>query len=249
MSIKIRLLLAAGLLLAAPETLLRAQTTPVGPFRTEAEAARHQAGFLAAARQAGYTLRPEFFYRNHLDISKTKALRHVGIDMLALDRQMLIDGYPDFPTAPLYADVAVHGTIIRATGDSSRTVYFHSAYTVRVHEAWQGHPAADTVVLRLRSGPLGSLRLHSSEEPELAQGQEVVLFLSPVDFVGFAEAEKQGLSPGKNNAVPGDFNLVKAIPVREGRVFGGKIKLARARRYSQRIVAILDKEHFYQKAF
>ena len=249
MLISYRLLLATALLITTAENPLWAQAVAPAPFPTAAEAARHRAGFLVAAQEAGYTLRPDFFYRNRLDITKTKALQHVGIDMLGMDRQILIDGAPDFPAAPLYSDVAVHGTIIRVIGDSSRADYFHSAYTVRVREAWQGHPAADTVVVRLRSGPVGAMELHSSDEPELTQGQEVVLFLVPVDFGGFAEAEKQGLSPGRNNAAPGDFNLVKAIPVKHGRVFNGKIKLARARRYSQRTAAILDKEHFYQKAF
>ena len=246
---KICLLVAAGLTLAVRETPLLAQTAPVGPFRTEAEAARHQAAFLVAARQAGYTLRPAFFYRNRLDVTKTKALRRVGVDMLAMDRSFLIDGPPDFPTAPLYSDLAVHGTIIRAPADSSRTAYYHAAFTVRVREVWQGLPAADTVVVRLRSGPLGTGHLSESMAPELELGQEVVLFLSPIDFAGFAEAEKQGLTTYRNNAAPGSFDLVKAINVKDGRVFGGKIKLARARKYTQRIAAILDKAHFYQKAF
>ena len=241
------LLVVACLLAATLQMPLWAQAPAL--FRTEAEAVRHQAAFVVAARRAGYTLRPAFFYRNRLDVTKTKALRRVGVDMLAMDRSVLVDGPPDFPTAPLYSDLAVHGTIIRATGDSSRTAYYHAAFTVRVREAWQGQPAADTVVVRLRSGPVGTMQLHASMDPELAHGQEVVLFLAPIDFAGFADAEKQGLLYEKNNATPGDFNLVKAINVEDGRVFGGKIKLARARRYSQRIAAILDKEHFYRKAF
>ncbi|HEX8506550.1 MAG TPA: hypothetical protein VF630_14380 [Hymenobacter sp.] len=249
MLLKTCLLLAASLTAATLETPLLAQTAPIGPFRTEAEAAQHKAGFLTAAEKAGYVLQPDFFYRNRLDVTKTKALRRVGVDLLRMDRSMLIDGAPDFPSAPMYSDLAVHGTIIRATGDTSRTAYYHAAFTVRVSEAWQGRAPADTVVVRLRSGPLGAGQLHESMEPELAQGQEVVLFLSPVDFAGYAEAEKQGLASLKNNALPGDFNLVKAIKVKNGRVFGGKVKLARARKYSQRIAAILDKEHFYQKEF
>lgn len=249
MLIRTCLPLAASLLIATVETPLWAQTKVPAPFHTEAEAARHEANFMVAAKKEGYTLRPTFFYRNHLDITKTKALRRVGVDMLAMDREILIDGSPDFPAAPLYSDLAVHGTIIRAIGDSSHTAYYHSAFTVRVSEAWQGQPPADTVVVRLRSGPLGTGQLHESMAPELAQGQEVVLFLLPVNFAGFAEAEKQGVLYEKNNAAPGDFDLVKAIKVKEGHVFGGKVRLARARKYSQRIAAILDKEHFYQKAF
>ena len=249
MYMKTCLLVAIGLTAATLQTPLLAQTAPAGPFRTEAEAARHKAGFLAAANKAGYTLQPDFFYRNRLDVTKTKALRRVGVDMLALDQSVLIDGSPDFPTAPLYSDLAVHGTIIRATGDSSRTSYYHAAFTVRVSEAWQGQAPADTVVVRLRSGPLGTAHLYVAEAPELKLGQEVVLFLTPVDFEGHAEANKEGLALGRNNAAPGDFDIVKAIKVKEGRVFGGKIKLVRARKYSKRIAAILDKEHFYQRAF
>jgi len=64
MLIKIRLLGAIGLTVPTPDTPLLAQTAPAGPFCTEAEAVRHQAAFMVAAKQAGYTLRPAFFYRN-----------------------------------------------------------------------------------------------------------------------------------------------------------------------------------------
>ena len=249
MLIKIRLLGSTGLTVPTLDTPLLAQTAPAGPFRTEVEAVRHQAAFMVAAKQAGYTLRPAFFYRNRLDVTKTKALRRVGVDMLAMDRSFLIDGPPDFPTAPLYSDLAVHGTVIRATGDSSRAVFYHSSFTVRVSEVWQGQSFADTVVVRLRSGPVGTMQLYSAMDPELAQGQEVVLFLSPIDSAGVVEDEKQGLFYQKKNTAPGDFALVKAIGVKNGRVFGGKVPLARARKYSQRIAAILDKAHFYQKVF
>ena len=43
--------------------------------------------------------------------------------------------------------------------------------------------------------------------------------------------------------------VVKVISVKEGRVFGGRVRLAKARKYSKRIAAILDKEHFHQKQF
>ena len=238
-----------SLLMTAGSIPLRAQSIEPAPFRTEAEAARHQARFLRAAEKAGYTLRPTFFYRNRLDVTKTKALRRIGVDMRAMDRQVVIDGSPDFPTAPLYSEVAVHGTVIAQTGDSSRAAFYHSAFTVRVRETWQGQLPADTVVVRLRSGPFGIMQLHVSMAPELELGQEVVLFLTPVDFAGFAEAEKQGLLSQKNNAASGDFDLVKAIKVKDGRVFNGKVRLARARKYIQRIAAILDKAHFYQKEF
>lgn len=95
------LLLVSCLLITAFETPLWGQAVVPTPFRTETEAARHKAGFLAAARAAGYTQWPEFFYRNRLDVTKTKALRHIGVDMLAMDRSMLIDGPPDYPTAAL----------------------------------------------------------------------------------------------------------------------------------------------------
>lgn len=248
MLIKICLLVATGLTVPTLDTPLLAQTAPARPFRTEVEAVRHQAAFMVAAKQAGYTLRPAFFYRNRLDVTKTKALRRVGVDMLAMDRSFLIDGPLDFPTAPLYSDLAVHGTVIRATSDSSRAVFYHSFFTVCVSEVWQGQSLADTVVVRLRSGPVGTMQLHSAMDPELAQGQEVVLFLSPIDSAGVVEDEK-GLFYRKKNTAPGDFALVKAIGVKNGRVFGGKVPLARARKYSQRIAAILDKAHFYQKVF
>ncbi|OGX82643.1 hypothetical protein BEN47_04525 [Hymenobacter lapidarius] len=179
-----------------------AQTATVGPFGTETEAARHQAGFLAAARAAGYTQRPEFLYRYRLDITKTKQLRRAGVDLRQEERQILIDGTPDYPAAALYADLVVHGTVVKQTGDSSRAVFYHSAFEVQVTDTWQGPAATNPVVARLRSGPSEGFYLNVSMGPELKLCQEVVVFLAPIDFAGYAEAEQQGLAMQRNNAAP-----------------------------------------------
>ena len=228
---------------------LQAQPAAAATFRNETEAAQHKAQFLAAARAAGYTQRPEFLYNHRLDVTKTWQLRRAGVDLRREEHSILIDGTPDYPAVALYADLVVHGTVVKQTGDSSRAVFYHSAFEVQVTDTWQGQAAPHPVVARLRSGPSGAFQLNVSMEPELKLGQEVVLFLTPIDFAGYAEADKQGLAPQRNNAAPDDFDVVKVILVKEGRVFGGRVRLARARKYSKRIAAILDKEHFHQKQF
>ena len=206
---------------------------------------------MIAAKAAGYTMMPEFFYRNRLDVTKTRKLRRAGVDMLLMDRQILIDGSYPYKEQTLYADVVVRGRVTAEVTDSSHRVYFHTTFKVKVEEVWQGRLAADTITVQQMAGPVGRFRMHIAEGSELHLGEEVILYLSPVDFAAFAEAEKQGLSGGANNAVPGDFYSSKAIPVQKGRIAYGraKIELAQARRQVKRIAAILDKGHFYQKFF
>ena len=236
---------------AAVATPLLAQTVPVGPFRTEAEAARHQAGFLAAAQKQGYTSRPTFFYRNRLDITKTKALRRVGVDMLRMDSSFLIDGSYGYQEQTLFADWVVRGIVTEETGDSSRRVCFHTTYKVKITEVWQGQLSAETVTVKTVNGPLGNVRVHVAESPEFRRGQEVVLYLNRFDLVGFAEAEKQGLNMCANNATAEDFQVSKAMQVQPNGYLAGAagLKVADVRNAVQAIAALLDKEHFYQKEF
>ena len=251
MFISSRLLLFAALLLATPATSLLAQTVPVGPFRSKAEAARHQAVFLAAAQKQGYTARPTFFYRNRLDVTKTKALRRVGVDMLQMDRSILIDGSYGYREQTLFADWVVRGIVTEETGDSSRRVCFHTTYKVKITEVWQGRLSAETVTVKTVNGPLGTVRVHVSESPELHRGQEVVLYLNRFDLAGFAEAEKQGMSMCANNATAEDFQVSKAMQVQPNGYIAGTagLQVADVRRAVQAIAGILDKEHFYQKEF
>jgi hypothetical protein len=251
MMIKPCLLLAYALLLASSETPLLAQTVPVGPFRTEAEAARHQANFMVAAEKAGYTSRPGFFYRNRLDVTQTKALRRLGVDMQEMDHRFLIDGSYGYREQTLFADWVVRGNVTEETGDSSRRVCFHTTYTVRVTEVWQGQLAAKTVQLKTANGPVGTFRMHVAESPEFHRGQEVVLYLNRFDLAGFAEAEKQGLTNCIDNVTADDFQVSKVLQVLPNGTIAGHagLPVAEVRTAVQAIGAVLDKEHFYQKEF
>ena len=251
MLLKTCLVPAACLLAAALPTPLRAQAAPVGPFRTEAEAVRHQAGFLAAAQRQGYTLRPGYFYRNRLDVTKTRALRRVGVELLKMDRSILIDGSYGYREETLFADWVVRGVVTEETGDSSRRVCFHTTYQVKVTEVWQGRPGTETITVKIANGPVGTFRMHVAESPEFRQGQEVVLYLNRFDLAGFAEAEKQGLTGCANNATADDFQVSKALVVLPNGTVAGHagLPVAEVRAAVQAIGAILDKEHFYQKEF
>lgn len=251
MPIKNCLLMAAGLTLTTLAPPLRAQTVPVGPFRTEAEAVRHQAAFMAAARKQGYTLRPAYFYRNRLDVTKTRALRRVGVDMLKMDRSFLIDGSYGYREEALFADWVVRGVVTEETGDSSRRVCFHTTYKVKVTEVWQGQLNTGMVTVKTMNGPIGTYRMHVAESPEFHQGQEVVLYLTRFDLAGFAEAAKQGITNCASNATPDDFQVSKVLVVQPNGTIAGHagLPVAEVRAAVQTISAILDKEHFYQKAF
>lgn len=251
MLIKTCLLPAVGLILATLNTPLLAQTAPVGPFRTEAEAVRHQAAFVSAAQKQGYTLRPAYFYRNRLDVTKTRKLRRAGVDMQKMDRSILIDGSYGYREETLFSDWVVRGIVTGETGDSSRRACFHTTYTVRVSEVWQGQLPAKTVTVKTMNGPIGTMQMHVAESPVFHQGQEVVLYLGRFDLAGFAEAEKQGLSFCTNNATADDFQVSKALVVLpNGTVAGhGGLPVAEVRAAVQAISVLLDKEHFFQKEF
>jgi hypothetical protein len=148
----------------------------------------------------------------------------------------------------------VRGTVLSLVTDSSRGVCYHSCYKVRVAETWQGVPAA-TVTVRLATGPIGDTPgITFSGAPHLAVGQEYILHLRYVDFTVDEETKKLGSPFGINNATPGDLLLMLASPIRGDEVLSSHDQrtvtpLADLRRSLQRIGAILDKEHFYQKTF
>ena len=247
--------LTAGFLYCASVAPLRAQPTARAAFASDEAAAHHKAAFVAAVREAGF-LRPAdgYYYKYRIDVTREAALRRAGLDLRAMERSFRIDGPGSPQESSLYADVVVRGTVISLVTDSSRRACYHSAYRVRVAETWQGK-AADTVTVRLFGGPVGSLGTASvAEAPRLEVGEDAVLHLRYVDFAEDEEAQKQGLSLCTTNAVPGDFGLLLASPVRGGEVldhYGQRpvAKLADLRRNLQRIAALLDKEHFYQKEF
>ena len=187
-------------------------------------------------------------------MTREAALRRAGLDLREMERSFRIDGPGSPQESSLYADVVVRGTVVSLVTDSSRRACYHSAYRVRVAETWQGK-AADTVTVRLFGGPVGSLgTVNVAEAPRIGVGEDAFLHLRYVDFTEDKEAKKQGLATCVNHAVPGDFGLLLALPVRGGEVldhYGQRpvAKLADLRRNLQRIAVLLDKEHFYQKEF
>ena len=252
---KTRLLLALffGALLPARPVL--AQRPAQAAFATAEAAARHQAAFAAAVHKAGFK-RPAdgYYYKYRIDVTKEAALRRAGIDLRAMERSIRIDGAAPYEESSLFADLVVRGTVLSLVTDSSRGACYHSYYKIRVAETWQGRPA-DTVAVRLVTGPLGnSPGFTFSGAPQLTVGREFVLHLSYVDFAAHEDAQKQGFASCTNNAAPGDFMVMLASPVLGEGVLSTTgqrtiTALAVLRRNLQAIAAILDKEHFYQKAF
>lgn len=252
---KKRLLLAVlfgGLLAARPA---RAQLPARAAFASDEAAARHKAAFGAAVRKAGFH-RPAdgYYYKYRIDVTQEAALRRAGLDLREMERSIRIDGPGGFQEESLFADAVVLGTVVSVTTDSSRRACYHSRYKVRVDETWQG-PPRDTVMVQLITGPIGNTGgITFSQAPRVDVGQRVILHLRYVDFDAHAEASKRGFSMCANNAKPGDFVPTLASPVRGDQVMEDTgqhpvVKLADLRRNLKRIAAILDKEHFYQKAF
>ena len=248
----LRALLFGCLLAARPAC---AQLPARAAFTSDEAAARHQAAFVAAVRMAGLRRPAEnYYYKYRIDVTKEAALRRAGLDLREMERRIRIDGPGGFQESSLLADLVVRGTVLSLVTDSSRGVCYHSRYRVRVAETWQGRPA-DTVTVRVYSGPLGTLgNVTIAESPHIEVGEEAILHLLYVDFTEDEEAKKRGLSFCANNAAPGDFGLLLASPIRGEWVldhYGQRplAKLADLRRDLRRIAAILDKEHFHQKAF
>ncbi|MBO2012053.1 hypothetical protein [Hymenobacter negativus] len=244
-------LLVGALLAARP---VCAQLPARAAFASDEAAARHRTAFAAVVRKAGFRFPAAMFYKYRIDVTKEAALRRAGCDLRELDRRIRIDGPGGFQESSLFADLVVHGTVLSLVPDSSRSACYHSAYRVRVAETWQGRPA-DTLTVRLFSGPLGnSGNITFAEAPRIEVGEEAILHLRYVDFSENEEAKKLGLSLCTNNAAPGDCGLLLASPVRGEWVldhYGQRplAPLADLRRDLQRIAALLDKEHFYQKEF
>lgn len=244
-------LLLGSSLLGLP---LLAQPAARAAFVSNEASALHKARFAAAVRRAGFRIPADQYYKHRIDVTQEAALRRAGLDLRELERNLRIDGPGGHLEMSLYADLVVRGTVIGLVTDSSRRVCYHSRYQVRVAETWQGQPA-DTIMVRLATGPLGDTNGFTfSGAPRLALGEDVILHLNYVDFAAHEEAKKLGISTCANNADPDDFQPSLATPVQGEWVLSSldqrpEAKLVDLRRNLQRIAAILDKEHFYQKEF
>ena len=247
-----RLLLLCALLVL-PASRLRAQPAARAAFASDEAAAQHKARFVAAVQKAGFR-RPAdtYYYKYRIDITKEAALRRARLDLREMERGVLC-GAPGYQEASLLADLVVRGTVVSVVTDSSRRVCYHSTYKVRVAETWQGL-AADTLTFREMSGPLGKGRVSYFGAPQIVVGEEAILHLMYIDFAEIQEAEKLGLTNCVTNAAPGALLLLLHTPVQGDWVLSSDgrrrvVALADLRRNLRRIAALLDKEHFYQKAF
>ncbi|RZL07569.1 MAG: hypothetical protein EOO62_16875 [Hymenobacter sp.] len=84
-------------------------------------------------------------------------------------------------------------------------------------------------------------------------GEQVILYLNPVDACELAEARAQGLGNFTDNTRAGDFNLVEKYSVQAGYVFDSDNnrlgKTARVTADIGRLAALLDKSNFTKKSF
>ncbi|OON67705.1 hypothetical protein [Hymenobacter sp. CRA2] len=215
----------------------------------------HQRGFIAAARAAGFSSMPRinFFYEYRADITQVEQLRRAGLDLRAMEKTLQIDGPEPYQAGVLYTDAVVLGTVVSAQPDARREVCYHSGFRVRVEETWQGPPRpADTIMVRQASGPMGESRVIVGQEELLQVGQRVILYLHLIDGPALRRAQAAGMWPYTTNFAPDDYRVLSAYPVADGYArmhYDSPLPYHEARRQIQRLIAILDKDHFYQKDF
>jgi hypothetical protein len=234
-------------------TLVVGQTAPADT----AAAHRHKLAFLAAGKAAGFRneARLNQYYRYRVDVTKTKELRGADIDLLQKDSVFRIDGQEDYKDGILYADVIVLATVVEQHDDSRRDVYFHSAFKVQVEEVWQGQLRTDTLIVQQHTGPIGGgLMVSSYGDPRLQMGKKMILYLNPIESLGLEASRAEGTWPYNINYKSTDYSVAAAYTVAGGKAYhveelGPPKELRQVRREIQRIVAILDKAHFYQKSF
>lgn len=239
-------LFSALLLVAVPAW---AQQGEPPAFASPEQAALHKAAFGRKVNALHLTRDPNWYYRYQVDVTKDKALRKAGISLAALDKRA---GPGTYQENLLYTATVVSGTIIGQQPDERPQVYYHARYAVKVDEVLAGQVAATVLTVCLRSGKMGEVTLHAAAEPAFDVGERVLLYLNPVDAQELAAAKAQGLWPYENNAQPGDFNLVEKYAVKDSYVFDGASRVDKTATVSaniRRIVAVLDKAHFYQKSF
>ena len=147
----------------------------------------------------------------------------------------------------------VKGRIISRQDDARRDVYYHSQYQVEVDAVLAGQVPPGVLTVCLRGGAVGDVFLTSSAEPTLALGEQVILYLNPINASELAEAKAQGLWNFTDNTKAGDFNLVEKYPVQANCVFdsnGRRIgKTASVTTNIRRVATVLDKPNFASRSF
>jgi hypothetical protein len=235
-------LLLAGLLLAGLSANAQATNPP-------AQDTSRKNAFARRVKEQGFIRDPAWYYRYKIDVTKAKALYKEGVDLAVLDKRV---GPGTYRENLLYTATVVRGSVIRQRYDERKEVYYHSMYYIKVDETLAGQVTATVLTVCLRSGKLGAVTLRSLDEPKLSVGEQVVLYLNPVDLAELAEAKAQGLWNYENNAQASDFNLVEKYSVKEGYVFDTSGRVDRTGTVSaniRRISALLDKANFSQKSF
>jgi hypothetical protein len=213
------------------------------------QAASHKAAFARKVKALQLVRDPAWYYRYKVDVTKAKALYKEGIDLAVLDKRV---GPGTYRENLLYTATVVRGSVISHRSDERKEVYYHSMYDIKVDEVLAGQVASTVLTVCLRSGKVGDAVLRSRNEPTLSVGEQVMLYLNPIDLAELAEAKAQGLWNYENNVQVSDFNLVEKYSVRKGYIFDADGRVDRAGTVSaniRRIAGVLDKANFNQKSF
>jgi len=239
--------LASILLLSASAW---AQSAAVPAFASPEKAAAHKAAFERKVKAMHLLRSPDWYYRWRINVTKERTLYKEGIDLPALDMRA---GSGTYRENLLYTDAVIKGTVISKKSDERKEVYYHSLYEIKVDEVLAGQTVPIVITVCLRTGKAGDLSLRMRDEPALNVGEQVLLYLNPVDFAELAAAKAEGSWNYENNAQPGSFNLVEKYLIKDAYVFeADNSRIDRTTTVStniRRITALLDKTHFYQQSF
>lgn len=152
--------------------------------------AKHKAAFVRQVKARQLLRDPDWYYRYQVDVTKEQQLRKAGLDLAVLDKRA---GAGTYQENLLYTTTVVRGSVISQQYDERPEVYFHSRYEVKIAEVLAGHVPSTVLVVRLRGGKVGNAELHTSHEPTLEPGEQVLLYLNPIDAEELASAKAQGL--------------------------------------------------------
>jgi hypothetical protein len=239
--------LAYSCLLSTP---VQAQSNKSGSFPSAEKAAQHKDSFVRKVKEKKLVRDPNWYYRYKVDVTKDKELRNEGVDLAAMDTRA---GSGSHKENLVYTAVVVQGSVIGKKYDDRKEVYFHSSYDIKVDEVVAGRVTSSVITVRLRSGKVGESFVNSSEEPTLYLGEQVLLYLNPIDADELATAKAAGQWNYVNNAAPSDFSLVEKYYVKADYVFDSDDKriekTAKVKSDIKRVSSLLDKEGFDKKAF